>query len=98
MPTLLIKPLNLQNDNHLLLLSNSGKKPNNLPEIDNGILNQVYGGRLPNDDELAIIVALRNTDPSRSLTGAILDDKSISINIAIFAPGSSDNVSNQING
>ena len=98
MPTLLIKPLNLHNDNHLLLLSYLEKKQKNLPEIDNSILNQVYGGRLPNDDELAIIVALRNTDPSRSLTGAILDDKSISINIAIFAPGSSDNVSNQING
>ncbi len=97
MPNIMIKALELNNENHLLNLNNLDKKQNKLSEIDDKSLKQVYGGRLPNDNELAIIIALKNTNPSRNLTGAILDDKSISINIAVFAPGSYGNVSNQIN-
>ncbi len=71
---------------------------NDLSEIDNKTLKSIKGGRLPNDNELAIILALRNTHPSRSLTGAVLDNKSIAINIAIFGPGSGGNIGQQING
>ena len=97
MSNITIEALELNNKNHLLNLNNLNKKQNKLSEIDDKSLKQVYGGRLPNDNELAVIIALRNTNPSRNLTGAILDDKSISINIAIFDPGSYGNVSNQIN-
>lgn len=98
MSNILIEALNLKNDNNLFGLNHLDKRQNNLSEIDDTSLKRVHGGRLPNDNELAVIVALRNTNPSRTLTGAILDDKSISINIAIFDPGSSGNSSNQING
>ncbi len=97
MSNITIEALELNNKNHLLNLNNLNKKQNKLSEIDDKSLKQVYGGRLPNDNELAVIIALRNTNPSRNLTGAILDDKSISINIAIFDTRSYGNVSNQIN-
>ena len=98
MSNILIEPLNLNNHNDLFQLNTLKKRQDNLSEIDDVILKQVYGGRLPDDNELAVIVGIRNTDPSRSLTAAILGDKSISINIAVFEPGSSGNSSNQING
>ena len=98
MSNILIEPLSLKNYNHLFQLNNLKERQNNLSEIDDAVIKEIYGGRLPNDDELAVIVGTRNTDLSRRLTGAILDDKSISINIAVFEPGSSGNSSNQING
>lgn len=98
MSKIIIKSLNFNGHNNLSQLNDLNKRQNNLSEIDDEILKQLYGGRLPNDNELAVIVALRNTDPSRSLTGAILNGQSISINIAVFDPGSSNNTSNQING
>lgn len=98
MSTLLVKPLNLKNNSNLFQLNNLENKQNSLSEINDVILEQIFGGRLPNGNELAIILALRNTEPSRLLTGAILDNKSIFLNIGIFAPGSSGNISNQING
>lgn len=98
MSKIIIKSLNFNGHNNLSQLNDLNKRQNKLSEIDDEILKQLYGGRLPNDNELAVIVALRNTDPSRSLTGAILNGQSISINIAVFYPGSSNNTSNQING
>ncbi|KST65247.1 hypothetical protein [Mastigocoleus testarum] len=99
MSKILIEPLNFKNHDHLFQLHRLETRQDNLSKIDDAILKQVYGGgRLPDANELAVIVALRNTDPSRILTGAILDDKSISINIAVFEAGSSGNTSHQING
>ncbi len=97
MPIIIIENLDLKDENNLFELNNLDKKQNKLSEIDDKSLKQVYGGRLPNDNELAVIIALKNTNPSRNLTGAILDEKSIYINIAIFDPGSYGNISNQIN-
>lgn len=62
------------------------------------ILKQIYGGNLPNSEQTAVILAYANTQPSRDLTGAILDGKNIAIDVTVADPGSSGNVVNQRNG
>jgi hypothetical protein len=63
----------------------------NLSEIDNAMQRQVYGGRLPDANETALILATRNTDPSRAYTGAILNNQSTSVSVVAIAPGSNNN-------
>ena len=67
-------------------------------EIDDLVLKQIYGGRLPDSNEVALIIADANSDGSRALTGAILNDVDIKVNIAVADPGSSNNTVNQVNG
>lgn len=82
----------------LIQLNSLEVKQNNCFEIDDAILKQIIGGRLPDSNETAIIVARANTDDSRAFTGAILNDENVKVNIGIADPGSSNNTVNQVNG
>jgi hypothetical protein len=91
MTTLQIESLDLRRQNNQI-------KSNDLLDLDVLVLNQIYGGNLPNSEQTAVILAYANTNPSRYLTGAILAGKNVAIDVAVADPGSSGNTVNQRNG
>lgn len=92
MTMLQIEPLNLEENSGLF-------KSNNLWDLEEIQLKEIYGGRFrkPTALELEVMVGLRNTPPSRNLAGAVVDGMSTAVNIGVGAPGSSNNIGNQVN-
>lgn len=91
MKTLQIESLDLKRKENQI-------KSNALLDLDISILSKIYGGGLPNSEQMAVILAYANTQPSRDLTGAILAGQNIAIDVTVADPGSSDNTVNQHNG
>ena len=52
--------------------------------INDEFLKQIKGGGIPNLDELAFIIAYRNTAPSRAMAGAIVRGEDTEINVAVI--------------
>ena len=98
MPTIQIEPLKLGSNSNFVCFDDGRNKQQCLEDLNVSLLEKIYGGRLPTSEELAVILALRNTDPSRDLTGAILDGKNIELNILIAGPGTGNNGAVQVNG
>lgn len=62
----------------------SNIKSNDEININDKVLKQIKGGGIPNSDELAFIIAYRNTAPSRATAGAVVRGEETELNVAVI--------------